>query len=967
MLWLSLSSAWSAPPPPAQSAQAARWEETLDAVVQSVVSLRVTGVRDFDTEDASVSQGTGFVIDAERGLILTNRHMVHAGPVVAEAVFLDHEEVDLQPLYRDPVHDFGLYKFDPSAVKHMDVVALQLSPQAARVGTEIRVVGNDAGEQISILDSTLARLDRNAPFYGLGEYNDFNTFYFQAASNTSGGSSGSPVVDVEGRVVALNAGGASQSASSFYLPLDRVVEALEHLQKGEAVPRGTLQAAFTHTTFDELSRLGLREETEQTVRATFKARPGRAAGSSSPPVGFGMLVVDRVLPEGPAAGKLRPADILVKMNGEVVTDFVGLESRLDDAVGQTLKLEVERGGKPVEVELTVGDLHAITPNDFLEVGRGVMHTLSYMQAHNHERPVRGVYLAVNGYMWSTADVPEGALVSHVDGVAVPDLDTMQAELEKKADGQRIRLRFTLVSDTSRAYETVAVMDRRWYPMQRCKRDDRTGLWPCVASPPPPALVPPPPAERLPVSADDRVSKRLARSLVMVDFDIPYPTAGVKDLNYVGVGTVIDAQQGLVLVDRDTVPVTLGDMTLTFAGTVRVPGQLVYLHPTHNLAVIRYDPKLLGDLEVQSVVLDPSPLEKDDRIWQIGLDGNQDLVSQKTRVELTAPLILGKSQTPRFRDTNLEAVWIEEATESYGGVLVDRRGHVRALWASFLDQASGERGFYGLPLQHAMSTVGPVLRGEKPIYRTLGVEFAPVPLAQARDRGLSDSRVRELLTHDPEGRRVLEVQTVHGAAPARALLSPTDLLVSIDGRPVTSPREIERLLEQPSAVERGLEVTVLRDEQEVTVTVPLLAQSGEGVTRVVSWAGLVLHEPHDDVAAQRGDVAAAGIDPGGVYIAWLWFGSPGARHGIRPTRRITHVDDIPTPDLDAFLQAVASRDDRDAVRLTMVKLDGGEIVETLKLDLQYWPTEVIELVDNAWVRRVSTEVAVRPTDSPPLGP
>ena len=83
----------------------APWEATLGRVVQSVVSIRVTAVRDFDTEEASFSQGTGFIVDAERGLILTNRHMVHAGPVVAEAVFLDNEEVDLVPVYRDPVHN----------------------------------------------------------------------------------------------------------------------------------------------------------------------------------------------------------------------------------------------------------------------------------------------------------------------------------------------------------------------------------------------------------------------------------------------------------------------------------------------------------------------------------------------------------------------------------------------------------------------------------------------------------------------------------------------------------------------------------------------------------------------------------------------------------------------------------------------------------------------------------------------
>ncbi|HUN24711.1 MAG TPA: trypsin-like peptidase domain-containing protein [Steroidobacteraceae bacterium] len=902
------------------------WAVTLERIATSVVAINVDSTRAFDTEWNSTAEATGFVVDAERGLILTNRHVVTPGPVTAEATFLDREEVPIYPVYRDPVHDFGFYRFDPRKLRFMKPAALALYPEGAQVGREIRVVGNNAGEQLSILAGTLARLDREAPDYGLGKYNDFNTFYLQAASGTSGGSSGSPVIDIRGRVVALNAGGASGAASSFYLPLGRVRRALRLIEEGKPVTRGTLETIFLYTPYDELERLGLTAHTEALARKAF-------------PKLTGMLVVNEVLPGCPAASVLQPGDILVRMNGRLVTQFEPLEELLDDSVGREVDLELERGGKLISATLPVTDLNSITPASYLEFGDVVMNTLSYEQARFFNVPVRGVFVANPGYTFGTADIPRGAVITAVNSHPVDSVEDMTKVIDKLGDRDEATARFFTIEEPNGSELRTFRMDRRWFPARYCKRDDAVGWWDCQELPAvPPSQPPKPSSTEFPKFSDPRLA-RLAPSLVLVTYDMPYSVSGVTERNYHGTGLIVDAPRGLVVVDRNTVPVSVGDVTITFAGTLQVPGRVVYIHPLHNLAVVAYDPKLIGDTPVRSAKLALGPLQEGEPVWVVGLSSDSELHTRATQVASVDPIDLPLSRTMRFRDTNDEVADLVNPPYDYDGVLADERGQVRGLWSSFAyengrDLSQTEKG---VSIDLVAEMLDRIRSGRD--LHSLDVELEPIPLASAREFGLSDSWLKQLEQHSSVRREALVAERLVGGSPAARLLQQGDILLAIDNKVVTRFRDVEEAVGDRDRVA----VTVWRGDGVRTIEVPTVQLAGADVDRVVEWAGATLQKPHRPMSAQRG------IPPVGVYVAYFSYGSPSARYGLYPGRRIVQVDETPTPDLDAFLAAVAGRADRSSVRLKTITWNNAPEVITLKLDKHYWPGYELRYTPQGWVR------------------
>ncbi len=911
----------------ALAAEDADWARTLERVASSVVTIEVDQTRSFDTERNASMQATGFVVDAERGLILTNRHVVTPGPVTAEATFLNREEVQLYPVYRDPVHDFGIYRYDPSKLRFIKPESLPLVPEAAQIGREIRVLGNNAGEQLSILAGTLARLDREAPEYGIGRFNDFNTFYIQAASGTSGGSSGSPVIDVQGRVVALNAGGATGAASSFYLPLGRVQRALQLLQQGKKVARGTLQTEFKYRPYDELRRLGLQSATESSARRAF-------------PSNTGMLVVADVQPGSVSDGVLTPGDVLVRLNGQLVTGFQALEGVFDDSVGKSISIAFERGGKPMTAQLVVDDLDAITPSAYLEFGDAIVHTLSYQMARHFHTPIKGVFVAASGYSLDAAGMPRAAVVTMVNKTTVDTLDDFIAAVSTAADGERITLRYFTIEDPRRSQLRSIVVDRRWFPARRCQRDDAVGLWNCKDLPTPAIVKAANGGTADYPQLDDHIAARLQKSLVAIKFDMPYSLSGVNERNYHGTGLIVDTANGLIVTDRNTVPVSLGDVRLTFASTLEIPGEVIYIHPLHNLAVIKYNPALIGKTPVQAATLTVTPLKVGEPVDVIGISASGDLQSRSTTIGTVDPLLLPLSRTVQFRDSNIEVAALVNPPDDLVGVLTDKRGRVRGLWASFASDNGRElvQESRGVAADLVAETLQ-IVRSGVPL-RSLEAEFLPQSLASARDLGLSEAWSSSIQRASPTTRQVLGVTRLVGGSDAARLLQPGDLLLAIDGKVVTTFRDVERAV----AGKAEVQVTVWRQDGEKALAIKTSALAGTDVDRLVSWAGATLQAPHRAISAQRS------IAPEGVYVAWFAYGSPATRYDLGPGRRIIEVDGEPTPDLDSFIKVVSGRADRASLRLKTVGWNNAPAVTTLKLDRHYWPSYELRRTAQGWERR-----------------
>jgi S1-C subfamily serine protease len=918
--------------PPVAAADTAEWQATIEKVVRNVVSIHFCQTCSFDTDAACSSEATGFVVDAENGYILTNRHVVGSGPFWGYCIFDNHEECDVHPVYRDPVHDFGILRFDPKAIKYMPLTALKLRPDLAKVGVEIRVVGNDAGEKLSILSGVISRLDRNAPEYGEG-YSDFNTNYIQAAAAASGGSSGSPVVNLDGYAVALQAGGrADGAATDYFLPLDRPLRALECVRSSKPVTRGTIQTQWIIKPFDECRRLGLTAEWEAAIREGY-------------PKETGMLVAEIVLPQGPAHGKIQEGDVLLKVNGELLTQFVRLDAILDDNVGGTIDIVVQRGGVLINLESTVGDLHAITPDRFVTVAGGTFHNLSYQQSRLYAIAVKGVYVceAAGSFRFESTD--SGWIIESIDQKKTPDLDTFIEVMKGIPDRARVVVTYKHLRDLHTINTSILYIDRHWVSsMRMAVRNDTTGLWDFtdLADPLPAALPVPRSANFVQLDGTSYpAASDVIRSFVRVSCTLPVKLDGFPRNRKIGFGLVVDAEKGLVIVSRAIVPFDLCDISITIADSIIVDGKVIFLHPLANYAIIQYDPSLVL-APVQTAKLATETIKQGASTVFLGF------------TDITTVAIPSNTAAPRYRALNLDAITVDTGLSGQcgNGVLVAEDGTIEALWLSYLGERSAHSSkdteyHLGLATPTLLPIIEQVRQGIVPGLRILNIETNTVQMSQVRIMGVSEEWIQKVAEANSSRHQLFMVRKID-CAPISGhdsqILQEGDIILTLNGKLITRVSELDIMYNNTE-----LDALVVRGGKEVHLKVPTIPTTDLDTTQALIFCGAVLHRPHHAVRQQISKLHSE------VYVSARTRGSPSYQYGLATTNFITAVNSVPTPTIEAFITEVSKIPDNTYFRLRVVTFDNVPWVATMKKNEHYFPTMEFIKEDGKWTKRMVKSV------------
>jgi serine protease Do len=218
--------------------------------------------------------GSGFVYD-DKGHIVTNNHVVEgADKIIVQ--FYDGEEMEAKVVGTDPRSDVAVIKVESTAYRPLP----RGKSGNLRVGELVLAIGSPFGFDQTVTSGIVSALNRNdAQILGRDNYEDF----IQTDAAINPGNSGGPLVDMEGKVIGINAAIATSTRSSagvgFAIPIDMASNLADRLIKDGKVTRAMIGINLQQLTPVLAKSLGLDPKTKGVlVGKILPGTPGEKAG-----------------------------------------------------------------------------------------------------------------------------------------------------------------------------------------------------------------------------------------------------------------------------------------------------------------------------------------------------------------------------------------------------------------------------------------------------------------------------------------------------------------------------------------------------------------------------------------------------------------------------------------------------------------------------------------------------------------
>ena len=271
------------------------------------------------------SLGSGFVIDAKEGVIVTNNHVIDGADDI-EVIFADGSKLKAELVGADPKTDLAVLKVEP--VKPLTEVPFGDSDEM-RIGDWVMAIGNPFGLGGTVTVGIISARGRDI---NSGPYDNF----IQTDAAINRGNSGGPLFNMNGEVIGINTAIISPSGGSigigFAVPTELAVNVINQLKEFGETRRGWLGVRIQPVTDEIAESLGM----------------DKAMGA----------LVAGVIRGGPVDdGSIEPGDVIIRFDGKDVDTMRDLPRVVAESpVGKAVDVTVIRKGEEQTVKVTLGRL-----------------------------------------------------------------------------------------------------------------------------------------------------------------------------------------------------------------------------------------------------------------------------------------------------------------------------------------------------------------------------------------------------------------------------------------------------------------------------------------------------------------------------------------------------------------------------------------------------------------------------------